>query len=216
MKRRAVLVLIAGLARAQTQPALPAAIQNPFRFSPPGSVIAAAFDRAGNLYVAGTVYDGVEYYKGAPSSVVTQLGPGGGFADSYVMKVSPAQQVMYVTGIGGSGFDDVAAMAVDPNGNVFLAGSTDSNNFPTTSGAFEPASATGGGFVLKLDPSGKKLIYSTYLDHTGTYIYALTIDGSGNAYVGGSPRNVTFPTTEGVYQSSVAPFHQAWRAATAL
>jgi hypothetical protein len=58
---------------------------------------------------------------------------------------------------------------------------------------------------LKLDPSGKKLIYSTYLDQVGTYIYALAIDISGTAYVGGETKNTTFPTTRGAYQVSVAP-----------
>jgi Beta-propeller repeat len=37
----------------------------------------------------------------------------------------------------------LTGMAVDPNGDVFLAGNTDSKDFPTTPGSFQPASATG-------------------------------------------------------------------------
>jgi hypothetical protein len=201
------------LLRAQTQPA---AIENPFRFSAPGNVVGAGFDAAGNLYVAGIDYGGFGYYSGAPSNVLTLLGPGGGFADSYVMKISPAQQIIYVTGIGGSGDDQITSMAVDKNGNVFLAGNTDSKDFPTTQGSFQTASATGGGFVLKLDPTGKKLIYSTYLDQAGTYIYALTIDGSAMPTSADLRGTLPFRRLKGCISRALRHLYQAWLAATVL
>ena len=120
--------------------------------------------------------------------------------------------VAYVTRLGGSATDYLGGLAVDPDGNVFLAGYTNSRDFPTTPGTFQPASATGGGFLLKLDPSGKKLVYSTYLDQSGTSsfnggtaINAIAIDGNGNAYVGGTTSSRTFPTTGGAYEGSVSP-----------
>jgi hypothetical protein len=122
------------------------------------------------------------------------------------MKISGAStstpQVVYVTGIGPGGF---AAMAVDPAGDVYLAGTTPGINFPTTPGSFQSTSATGGGFLLKVDPSGKKLAYSTMLDQGGTEIFALAIDAKGNAYVGGSTSGVTFPTTAGAFQTTPVP-----------
>jgi uncharacterized protein (TIGR03437 family) len=198
MKGLALFVLTMELLHAQTQPTLPAAIQNPFRFGTPGPVVAAAFDGAGNLYLAGQGADPTQY-----PSTATFLGPS---PDFYVMKISgpstSTPQVVYVTGIGPGAF---YAMAVDPAGNVYLAGTTPGTNFPTTTGSFQPTSATGGGFLLKLDPSGKKLVYSTMLDQGGTAIYALAIDANGNAYVGGQTSGVTFPTTAGAYQSTPAP-----------
>jgi uncharacterized protein (TIGR03437 family) len=198
MKGLALFVFTIELLSAQTQPTLPGAIQNPFRFGTPGPLVAAGFDGAGNLYLAGQGADPTQY-----PSTATFLGPTPTF---YVMKISGAStsspQVVYVTGIGPGGF---AAMAVDPAGNVYLAGSNNEGVFPTTPGSFQPSSAGYGGFLLKLDPSGKKLVYSTTLDQGGTYIYALAIDGNGNAYVGGQTSGVTFPTTAGAYQSTPAP-----------
>jgi hypothetical protein len=161
MKRLALFVLTMQVLGAQTQPALPAAIQNPFRFTPPGSVLAAGFDAAGNLYLAGSAlyfeYTGVPFVW---PSTTTFLSPLQGAANLYVMKISgpstPNPQVVYITAIGGGGF---GAMAVDPSGNVYLAGYTYASDFPTTPGSFQTSSTTGGGFLLKLDPSGKKLIF---------------------------------------------------------
>jgi uncharacterized protein (TIGR03437 family) len=198
MKLLAFLVLTAELLGAQAQTTLPAAIQNPFRFGPPGNVLAAGFDGAGNLYIAG-VADGT--FGG------TIIGPGGA-GDLYIMKVSvppsaSVSHVAYLTGIGGTGSEQFGGMVVDPAGNVFLAGTTRSQDFPTTQGSFQPVSATGGGFLLKLDPTGQKLVYSTYFDQNGTRLNALTIDSNGNAYVGGATSNGAFPTTPGAYQRSI-------------
>jgi hypothetical protein len=175
MKRLAFFVLTVELLRAQTLLTLPAALQNPFRFTPPGSVLAAGFDAKGNLYLSGEAL--YFEYTGAPyvwPSMTTFLSPIQGVGNSYVMKISgpstPTPQVVYITGIGGAGF---GAMAVDPTGNVYLAGATSASDLPTTPGSFQTSSTTGGGFLLKLDPSGKKLVYSTLLDQGGTGLVPL-------------------------------------------
>jgi uncharacterized protein (TIGR03437 family) len=206
----AVLLSVGANAPA-ADPTLPAAIQNVFRFGAPGLVLGAAFDAAGNLYLAGNASAGfVGLITPRPPAPTTLLGPCGGNVDVYVMKISgplspSTSQVVYLTGIGGSGDDRIGGMTVDPSGNVFLAGVTNSSDFPTTQGSFQPTSGSGGGFLLKLDPSGKKLVYSTFLDQGGTSAGALTIDRSGNAYVGGATSGITFPTTAGAYQRSVIP-----------
>src|SRR5437588_4708067 len=66
----------------------------------------------------------------------------------------------YSTYLGGAGYDDGYAIAVDAAGNAYVAGSTTSANFPTTSGA---AQARGMFFVTKLNTTGSALIYATYL-----------------------------------------------------
>jgi uncharacterized protein (TIGR03437 family) len=203
MKWLALLVFAMELLHAQTQPTLPAAIQNPFRFGPPGTVIAAGFDGAGNLYLAGSTGPGEPSPTLFPSTATFF----GSEPDFYVMKIAGAStstpQVAYVTGIG-PGY--LTAMAVDPAGNVYLAGANNEGEFPTTPGSFQTTSAADGAFLLKLDPSGKKLVYSTTLDQGATFIFALAIDANGNAYVGGQTSGVTFPTTPGAYQTTpVAP-----------
>ena len=121
----------------------------------------------------------------------------------------------------------VHAMAVDPAGNIYLTGSTESASFPTTPGAVQPKFGGGvcfalgigpGGsgtfpcddaFVVKLDPTGK-VIYSTYLGGTGLDVgFSIVADGAGNAYVAGTtstnfPPN-TFPTTPGSPAAGLGP-----------
>ncbi len=87
-----------------------------------------------------------------------------------------------------------------------MDGSTDSNDFPTTSNAYQRASKstpTEGedAFVTKLNPAGSALVYSTYLGgrrQQGSY--GIKVDSSGNAYVPGITNSIDFPTTPGVLQ----------------
>ncbi|MGH8635586.1 MAG: SBBP repeat-containing protein [Burkholderiales bacterium] len=105
----------------------------------------------------------------------------------------------YSTFLGGSDFDGAGGIAVDAEGNAFVAGSTRSFDFPTTAGAFQP---TGGGgvFVTKLGPTGSSLVYSTYLlGGSDLFGLGIAVDADGSAYVTGSA-GPNFPTTPGAFQ----------------
>src|SRR5207245_9836686 len=93
-----------------------------------------------------------------------------GSSDASVTKMNPTGSVLiYSTYLGGGGFDSGGGIAVDAAGNAHVNGSTESTNFPTTLGAFQPT--FGGGpfdaFVTELDPPGSGLIYSTYIRGSG-------------------------------------------------
>lgn len=183
-------------------PSLPSAIRDGFRIggAPGGEQLRAiGVDGAGNVYLGGVTYGGV-----FPFAHQAIIGPLGGPTDLFVVKVAAAtRQVQYVTAIGGSNSEQFGAMAVDRAGNVYLAGGTTSVDFPTTSGSFQARAAQGGAFLLKLDPSGQQLIYSTYLDDSDrTSATALVVDTSGNAYIAGGTDGHTFPTTAGAYRTS--------------
>src|SRR5689334_3914895 len=99
---------------------LPPAIQDGFRIGMPGGgeVRSIGVDANGDQYLAG-ITSGTPFLIGTR----TALGPGGGNQDLFVAKVSASgQQVLYVTQIGGSDFDELGGMVVDHKGNVFLAG----------------------------------------------------------------------------------------------
>jgi len=95
-----------------------------------GSVI----DTAGNLWIAGESQGGSNFPITA-NAYQTVLG--GGY-DGFVSEINPSgTAVQYSTYIGGSGFDIVDALAIDSQNNLYLAGATESANFPVTGDAFQ-------------------------------------------------------------------------------
>ncbi|MHC4616108.1 MAG: SBBP repeat-containing protein, partial [Planctomycetota bacterium] len=84
---------------------------------------------------------------------------------------------------------------------MFLAGNTDSIDFPTVN----PIQSTYAGeqdvFVARLSADGSTIEYSTYLGgEDWDRVAHLVLDGSGHAYVAGSTRSIAFPTTPGAFQ----------------
>jgi hypothetical protein len=105
----------------------------------------------------------------------------------------------YSTFLGGSNDDMGNGIAVDKNGNAYVAGTTMSTDFPTTTGAFKvpPPDSTPAVFVTEVNPTGTSpLVNSTYLSGTGgDQANAIAIDASGNIYVTGQSFSTDFPTT---------------------
>ena len=173
-----------------------------------------AVDASGNMYITGYTISnnlpvtGSSYqtaYHGGSADV-------GIVGDAFVAKFTAAGALAYVTYIGGSQDDAGSAIAVDSSGNAYVTGQTDSANFPTVAGSLQTTYQGAGGngfygsagdaFVLKLNPAGSALVYSTYLggsqDDRGT---AIAVDSSGNAYVGGTTLSTNFPV-KNAYQAS--------------
>jgi hypothetical protein len=102
------------------------------------------------------------------------------------------------------GTDSVSEIAVDGAGNAYLAGFTVATDFPTTRGARDRVLNTGGygsdAFVTKLDASGSRLAYSTFLGGSGQdYASDIALGPYGNAYVTGRTDSANFPTTSGAF-----------------
>ena len=104
-------------------------------------------------------------------------------SDAYVIKLDASGNTLWATYLGGSQDDVASAIAVDASGNVYVAGTTSSADFPSTPGAMGPK-AGGGNFVAKLSPAGS-LVYSAAFTEGGS-IAALAVDAAGNAYVAGT------------------------------
>lgn len=93
----------------------------------------------------------------------------------------------------------------DASGNIYVAFTTKSSNFPTTSGAFQTAlSGTMDGFVTKMNGSCSNLIFSTFIGGTGIdAAIAIQLTGSGKIVVGGGTTSTNFPGVTGGWQSSL-------------
>jgi Beta-propeller repeat len=116
--------------------------------------------------------------------------------------------VTYATYLGGSNFQRATAVAVDGAGNVFVAGYTGSIDFPLVN-AYDRSISRKGDlevFVSKLDASGTRLLWSTYIGGGSSYDRAvgIAVDATGSVYVTGSTSGVDFPTTSNAWQKAVA------------
>jgi hypothetical protein len=90
---------------------------------------AIAVDSSGAAYVAGYTYS--TDFPVTAGAIQAALG---GDCDAFLVKMSPTgDSLLYATYLGGSGSDTASCVALDPSGNVFLAGWTESTNFPVQS-----------------------------------------------------------------------------------
>jgi hypothetical protein len=112
----------------------------------------------------------------------------------------------YATLLGGAGSDYVNDIALDASGAAYLAGLTDSDGFPTTSGAYDTTRSGTDAFVTKLNPAGTALVYSTLLGGSETDAAdSIAVDASGQAVVVGQTASnrasatQRFPTTAGAF-----------------
>ncbi len=159
-----------------------------------------ALDGNDNMYITGRTQS-----DDFPTQAAIQPNRAGQYQDEdlFVAKITAdGGSLVYSTYLGGDDTDSVRRIAVDSAGNAFLAGSTRSANFPTTSGAFQEqfagaingcgTSGFGGPrncadmFVTKLLPDGSALAYSTYLGGSHDDVSdGIAVDSGGRAHVVG-------------------------------
>ena len=110
----------------------------------------------------------------------------------------------YSTHLGGTSNDFAIDIAVDRQGNAYLTGQTISPDFPVAEGAPDPVhGGAADAFVAKLDPSGSKLVYATYLGGSGAEAgLSIAVDDDGLAYVSGGTSSDDFPTTPGAFDTT--------------
>ncbi|MEO8028402.1 MAG: SBBP repeat-containing protein, partial [Bryobacteraceae bacterium] len=102
--------------------------------------------------------------------------------------------IAYATLFGGLFNTDIRAVAADSDGNVYLAGSTLSSDFPTLNPAQPSLHGLGEGFVAKLNSTGTTLLYATFLGGVSTdSMSRIAVDSSGAAWVAGSSSSIDFP-----------------------
>jgi uncharacterized protein (TIGR03437 family) len=161
---------------------------------------AIAVDSSGNTYVTG--HAGSRDFP--TKNPLQPSNNGSGSADAFITKINPAgTALIYSTYLGGSVGAQTNAIAVDTAGDVYVAGVTTSQDFPTQN-AIQPSAKTGRGtaFLSKLNPSGSAFVFSTYFGGSGSdNALGLALDSAGNVYLCGVTRSSDFPVKNG-FQST--------------
>ena len=153
-----------------------------------------AVDTAGNTYVIGET-------TSLDFPTVVPFSPGRARGDVFIAKLdATGSHLLYATYLGGFASDVAAGIAVDSKGQVYAAGSTNSQDFPTVNALQDHY---GGGdsdaWIAKLDVDGS-LVYSTYLGTSGgassgvDTATGIAVDLAGSAYVIGTTGSTVFPT----------------------
>ncbi len=125
----------------------------------------------------------------------------GAYSQKFPLMIDPS--LIYSSFLGGTGSEQGLGIAIDSQGSAYLTGSTTSTDFPLASAQQSTKDALKDAFVVKLNPAGTALVYSTYLggngDETGT---SIAVDSQGNAYVAGVTGSGNFPATPGGFQDT--------------
>jgi len=184
--------------------------------------VIAVKDAAGDTYIAGNTQSNA--FPATEGAVQTTFGggycalipdtPAGPCSDVFVIKFGPDGNLIYATYLGGSGNDQVSAIATDPQGNLYVVGGTDeAASFPITSNALYPTNPQLGrfaSFVTKISANGNQLLYSTYFpffiaaDSTGL-VAPIAVDPQGNVFIAGQASS-GFQTTASALQTANAAY----------
>jgi len=190
----------------------------------PAPVTALALDAAGNIYLTGSTTSATfPATAGLPANAA-----GGGtplISAAYITKISAAgDRIVYSGRMSGqnkpcgccsscflsSRQTGGSAIAVDPAGNAYIAGNSDTTDMPVTAGALLRNGI--GAFVAKVNAAGTALSYLTYIgtanfvfspyNQPGNTVTAIAVDNTGSVYLTGSTADPNFPATAGAYQTA--------------
>jgi uncharacterized protein (TIGR03437 family) len=180
---------------------------------------AITVDPSGNIWVGGFANS-----QNFPLVNPLQSMPGSlNYSAGILVKMAPDGTVLYSSYFGGVlGDTGINGIATDQNGNVYVTGSTNASDFPTTVGLpasplnASAATPVSGAFATKLNSTGQKIIYSTVI--AGTVLDAdcvfcnspttqglgIAVDAAGNAIVAGDSDTTDLPVTNGATAGSGA------------
>ena len=227
---------------------LPGAAMSDFGgFNPGVSANGTIAVAGGKIYAVGAAGAGLPTTANAFQSAFPGAAAGV-FASAYVAVIDPSSpapyHLTYCSYLGGATpvstepanvfrGESASGVAVDAAGNVYLTGTTDAADFPTTAGAFQTVNRAGTHptnsyhvawttYVAKVDPTqsgAASLAYSTFLGGSGYDGYvtivgaissqssspAIAVNAAGNAYVTGATTSADFPVTVGAFQTTYTP-----------
>ena len=174
---------------------------------------ALAVDASGKAYITGSTQSSDFPTKNAhqPSHK--------GLSDAFVAKLDASGSLLYSTFLGGAApqqgtsrnADDFGwAIAADAAGNAYVAGQTNTADFPVTTGVLSHVPSAGEAFVTEFGASGN-LVFSTMIGGADLDVaHAIAVGSSGAVFVAGGTKSMDLPVTAGVIQSKSAGADEIW------
>ncbi|HKP45019.1 MAG TPA: SBBP repeat-containing protein, partial [Pyrinomonadaceae bacterium] len=209
---------VAGQTISSNFPTLGAFQSTPGKF---GDAFVAKFDNSGNFvystFLGGDNFEsangiavsgdnayvvGQTFSSNFPIVNAIKSTTGAGDSDAFVARFNTAGSGLeFSTYLGGSAQDEALGVTVDSNGNVYVAGATDSVDFPTQNAPQPNFGPPRDGFITALNSTGS-LVYSTFLGGSASdEAKAIAVDNVGNVYATGATSSNNFPTLN-AFQSS--------------
>jgi hypothetical protein len=170
-----------------------------------------AIDANANAYLVGTTTS--SNFPTAGNALQPTVNGSNTNGEAFVSRIdttlSGGPSLIYSTYLGGSNVDDGSAVALGPQNVVYATGTTASDDFPTTPGAFSSASTPQGlAFITLIDTNAvaTSLTYSTLVGGSnGDLSLGIQADTVGNAYVTGGVGSTDFPVTKGAFETQLPP-----------
>jgi hypothetical protein len=163
-----------------------------------------AIDAEGNAYVTGvtTSLDFPTQHAYQPALAGAGIPVTG---DAFVSKLDRnGNALVYSTYLGGAtGYDVGEKIAVDGLGEAYVAGYSESSDFPLKNAVQRRYGGNTDAFVSKFSASGSALVYSTYLGGSSNdYGYGLSLDVLGDAYISGGTNSPDFPVASAIQRKN--------------
>jgi hypothetical protein len=162
---------------------------------------SCATDASGNVYMAGQVFQELLPDSGISTPGAHQTTYGGGFTDAFLVKFDPNGVRQWGTYYGGSSVEEGTSCAIDPSGNVYMAGHTGSTTGIATAGAHQTVFGGGGldGFLVCFNSSGVRQSGTYYGE---CFVSDCATDASGNVYMAGITTSSSGIATAGAHQTA--------------
>ena len=178
-----------------------------------------ALDSAGNVYIGGTTSSAATFTEPANTKQA-----GTEASDFFIakIKINPsnpaANQLVYLTFIGGSGTQLGGEIAVDSNGNAAIAGTTTSAEYPVTDGSTLTAGLNGktvnDAAVTEIDPTGATLLYSTLFGGNGNEATlssgGIAMDSVGDIYLAMDTQSTNLTVAPAATTTTPGPFSSVY------
>ncbi|WP_350292736.1 SBBP repeat-containing protein [uncultured Croceitalea sp.] len=165
-----------------------------------------ALNEKGNIHIVGRTAS-----KNFPVTDKAIQSKSAGGIDAFITTLNSNGEMVRSTYLGGKGDDIGFSIDIDNTGQLYVAGTTNSIDFPIKNAMQEENNGGNDVFLVVIDMTGTVISYASYLGGKGTdQLYDIDIDSSGNVFILGVTDSSNYPTTRKAFQSNFGGVRDAF------